>query len=213
MRLVSVPARTDAGAACCAVMLPAAFCEPEDFVREGFASAVRARALELDLLFVEPQRHHLTDRAWLTRLHQEIVLPARARGARVWLGGISLGGFFALRYAECHAAELQGLCLIAPYLGSHLITSEIERAGGVSAWQPGPAAEDDDERRVWHFLKHHSDRRLLLHLGLGADDRFAARHRLLGQALPAGRVDSVPGGHDWPTWRHLWENFLDLRIS
>jgi enterochelin esterase-like enzyme len=22
-------------------------------------------------------------------------------------------------------------------------------------------------------------------------------------------VDVVPGGHDWRTWKMLWENFLD----
>jgi pimeloyl-ACP methyl ester carboxylesterase len=197
----------------CVVMLPAAFCEPEDFVHEGFARVARERALSLDLMFVQPERHHLTDRAWLVRLHEEIVRPARARGLRIWLGGISLGGFFALRYAERHAEELAGLCLIAPYLGSHLITGEVERAGGLPGWQAGAPAAEDDERRVWQFLKNYDEQRLALHLGFGADDRFAVRHRVLGAALPAANVDTVPGGHDWPTWRHLWENFLDRRIA
>jgi pimeloyl-ACP methyl ester carboxylesterase len=198
----------------CVVMLPAAFCEPEDFIREGFVRVVQQRVPALELLFAQPERRHLTDRAWLARLHEQIVLPARARGCAVWLGGISLGGFFALRYAERHAAELEGVCLIAPYLGSRLVTGEVEQAGGLRSWQsPVLPAEEDDERRVWHFLKSYDDRRLTLHLGFGAEDRFSVRHRLLGAALPATNVDTVPGGHDWPTWRHLWENFIHRRIA
>jgi enterochelin esterase-like enzyme len=26
--------------------------------------------------------------------------------------------------------------------------------------------------------------------------------------LPAGNVLAVPGGHDWLTWRRLWDGFL-----
>ena len=51
-----------------------------------------------------------------------------------------------------------------------------------------------------------------LHLGLGREDRFAERHRVLAAALEPGEVDTVPGGHDWPTWRRLWDNFLDVRL-
>jgi len=116
----------------CIVMLPAAFCAAEDFVREGFVSAARACAVPLDLVFVQPTARHVTDRSVLTRLHEEVILPARARGSRAWLGGISLGGYLALGYAARHAGELEGLCLLAPYLGSHLVTGEIARAGGVA---------------------------------------------------------------------------------
>lgn len=207
-------AADDAGVApYCVVMLPAAFCNAEDFVREGFVSAVRARSLPLDLAFVQPAARHVTDRSVLARLHAEVILPARARGSRVWLGGISLGGYLALGYAAGHAAELEGLCLLAPYLGSHLVTGEIERAGGVQEWQPAGGADDDEERRLWRFLKGYDRRRLRMHLGLGRDDRFADRHRVLAQALAAADVDTVPGGHDWPTWHRLWENFLARRFA
>jgi hypothetical protein len=27
--------------------------------------------------------------------------------------------------------------------------------------------------------------------------------------LPAQRVDLIAGAHDWPSWRKLWNNFLD----
>jgi len=206
-------AADDTGAAPdCVVMLPAAFCAAEDFVREGFVAAARARSLPLDLVFVQPTARHVTDRSVLTRLHEEVILPARARGSRAWLGGISLGGYLALGYAARHAGELAGLCLLAPYVGSHLVTGEIARAGGLGGWQAA-GCDDDEERRLWRFVKSYDRRQLRMHLGMGRDDRFANRHRVLAQALAAADVDSVPGGHDWPTWRRLWENFLEHRFA
>jgi pimeloyl-ACP methyl ester carboxylesterase len=141
-------------------------------------------------------------------------LPARAVGCTsLWLGGISLGGFVALAYAERYPHEIDGLCLFAPYLGNHIITGEIERAQGVHQWTPGELADEDDERRIWRFIKEQRDRPAPLHLGFGREDRFAASHRMMATALAPGSVDIVPGGHEWPAWRRLWENFLDARFA
>ena len=194
------------------LMLPAAYSGPGDFVRAGFARAVRQRHLEVDLLFARLELQHLTDRTLLARVRQELLLPARAQGCSIWLGGISLGGYVALCCAERYPQEIDGLCLFAPYLGSHLVTDEIARADGVHAWRPGEIAADDQERRIWRFIQTLGARALPIHLGLGREDRFAARHRLMAAALAPASVDIVPGGHDWPTWYRLWENFLDARF-
>jgi pimeloyl-ACP methyl ester carboxylesterase len=212
-RVIFEAARTGRSARTRLVMLPAAYASPQDFVSAGFASAVRARRLDLDLAFAAPAQEHVTDRIGLARLRSELILPARAQGCAVWLGGISLGGFHALCCAERHATELGGLCLFAPYLGTHLVTGEIERAGGVAGWDPHGVAEDDDERRVWRFIKALRSGPLPVHLGLGRDDRFSGRHRLMAAALEPASVDIVPGGHDWATWRSLWERFLDARFA
>ena len=194
------------------VMLPAAYAAAGDFVEHGFGHAVRERQLDIDLVFAGFELPHVTDRTVLTRLRQEHILPARAGGASVWLGGISLGGYLALCYAERHGQELGGLCLFSPYLGSHIVTGEIARAQGVRGWHPGELAEDDDERRVWRFIKTRA-KRFPIHLGMARADRFADRHAVLAAALPAADVDRVDGGHDWPTWRRLWDNFLDARFA
>jgi len=52
-----------------------------------------------------------------------------------------------------------------------------------------------------------------VHLGFGSEDRFADGHRMLAAALPPEMVQVVPGGHDWPVWRQLWDNFLDTRLG
>jgi pimeloyl-ACP methyl ester carboxylesterase len=204
-----------------AVLLPAAYTGPEDFLHAGFVAAARERALPLDLAFVDLNLTHLTDRTLLRRLRHEIILPARAMGCRtIWLCGISLGGFVALAYAERYPGEIDGVCVLAPYLGNRIITGEIAAAGGVQSWEPGDLAPDDDERHIWRFIKTRGGRvpgaRALypvsVHLGFGSEDRFADSHRMMAAALPPEMVDVQPGGHDWPVWRQLWENFLDARL-
>ena len=207
------PARAERPAPIRVVMLPAAYAAPEDFVQHGFASAVRVRRLDVDLVFAGFELQQVTDRTVLTRVRPELILPARSLGVRVWLGGISLGGYLALCCAERHPQELAGLCVFAPYLGSHIITGEIARAQGVVGWNAGEPADDDDERRVWRFIQTLRSGSLAVHLGLGREDRFASRHRLMAAALRPESVDIVAGGHDWPTWYRLWENFLDKRLA
>ena len=195
------------------VLLPAAFTAPSDFIQQGFVRAVRERSLEIDLVFAGFRLEEVLDRTLFARLREEFILPARAKGCSLWLGGISLGGYVALGCAERHPEELTGLCLFAPYLGSHLVTAEIERAGGLEHWQPDTVPEDDDERRIWRFIRTLRNAPLAVHLGLGREDRFVARHRLMAAALSRPSFDAVPGGHDWPTWRRLWERFLDTRLA
>lgn len=195
------------------VMLPAAFTGPADFVHQGFARAVRERSLEIDLVFAGFKLEQVIDRSVFAQLQAEVILPARALGCALWIGGISLGGYLALGCAERHPREFAGLCLLAPYLGSYLITGEIERAQGVEGWQGEESGQDDEERSVWRFIRTLRTRSLPVHLGLGREDRFAHRQELLAAALPPADVDVVSGGHDWATWRSLWERFLDLRLT
>ncbi len=192
------------------LFLPAAYTGPDDFLRAGFATAVRERGLPVDLVFADVNLQHLTDRTILRRLRHELVLPARALGCRsIWICGISLGGFIGLAYAERYPTEIDGLCLLAPYLGNHIITGEIERANGVAGWQPGEPGAEDDERRVWRFIKSGPNQPVAVHLGYGSEDRFANSHRMMAAALHPQNVRVVPGGHEWPVWTRLWADFLD----
>ena len=195
------------------LFLPAAYTGPEDFVQAGFVSAVRERELPLDLVFADVNLQHLTDRTILRRVRHELVLPARALGCRsIWICGISLGGFIGLSFAERYTTEIEGLCLLAPYLGNHMITGEIERAGGVAGWEPAQLGPEEDERRVWRFIKTRVNHPVEVHLGYGREDRFANSHRMMAVALDPQNVQTVAGGHDWAAWAKLWTSFLDRRF-
>jgi pimeloyl-ACP methyl ester carboxylesterase len=189
--------------------LPGAYHAARDFLDAGFPEAAQSRQLPLDLIFIDLELRYLGDEAALRRLRAGVVLPARELGVSVWLAGVSLGGFIALDYAATYPGDLDGVCLLAPYLGNRLLTAEIAAAPGVNAWEPGELAEADAERRIWRYVKTRVADSPPLYLGFGHDDRFAAAHKLLAATLPPPSVDVIAGGHEWRTWTSLWGNFLD----
>jgi hypothetical protein len=197
-----------------AILLPGALQQPEDFVQAGFADAVRRRSLPLDLALVDFGLEFIgetADGSALELLHRDVVLPATAQYTHIWLAGISIGGFIAVSYADRYPDTVGGLCLLAPYPGNRVVTGEIEAAGGLAQWRAENIDEDDAERRMWRWLQKNGEAAMPVVLGYGLDDRFAGGHRLMSEALAPQRVFSTPGGHDWPVWRQLWEQFLESR--
>jgi pimeloyl-ACP methyl ester carboxylesterase len=198
------------------ILLPGAFQEPSQFQQHGFDQTLQECTGVTELLAAAPELSHLNDRRWLSALYEEQIVPARALGMEVWLGGVSLGGFMALRLAAQYPDALDGLCLLAPYLGSRIIASELADHADLQQWEAHTADrildEDDDERRIWRYVArlersmHHTE----IFLGFGADDRFADTQRLLARALPATAAVThvMAGGHDWPVWQTLWQAFV-----
>jgi len=80
---------------------------------------------------------------------------------------------------------------LAPYLGNHIITARSSGPNGLAAWQPGELAADDDERRVWQFIKSHGNHPVHC-AGYGREDRFANSHRMMAAALSPAAVESCP---------------------
>jgi hypothetical protein len=211
MRTVDVPAVSGRMATDRIVLLPGAFDSPDGFLAAGFDAAVRERQLPLDLQFVALELAHVADRSMLEGLQREVLQPARAAGChRLWIGGISLGGFLALTLAARRVSTIDGLCLLAPYLGSRPVTNEVGAAGAAAIWLQAQAdgGVGDEDRELWRFIARGLGG-LPAWLGLARQDRFIDRHRLLAAELPAESVVLIDGGHDWPTWRKLWDNFLD----
>lgn len=196
------------------ILLPGAYQQPEDFIKEGFVKAVHEHQLPIDLMMAELSFHHIANQTALTEIHTELIQPALGKGYKnIWLAGISIGGYVAIAYANRYPAKLAGLLLLAPYPGNRITTGEIVLAGGITAWTPEAVADDDTELGNWIWLKTNANTtHIEVHLGYGEDDRFAKSHVLMAQALPIARVDKIAGGHVWPVWQQLWHNFLDKRF-
>jgi dienelactone hydrolase len=193
------------------LMLPGAGSVPEEFETAGFVDAMRQRGIAAEAVIADAHLGYYNDRSVIDELRRHVVLPARERGIRqVWLVGISLGGFGALGYAARHPGEVAGVFAIAPYLGRRTLQRDIVAAGGPVIWQrtAQPEGPDDLDTQVWRDLAAPRPGAPPVWLGFGADDRFAASHRLAASVLPAERVSTVPGGHDWPPWRALWVAWL-----
>lgn len=156
---------------------------------------------------------NITDGTALSQLRQEIIHPARQTGYKnIWLTGISIGGFMATLYADYFAGEIDGLCLIAPYPGSRMITEKINASGSLLDWSPAEIANDDYEARFWLWLKNHAAQNVEVYLGYGSDDRFATAHVEMSTVVPPHHTYCLPGGHDWLTWKKIWLEFLDRGI-
>jgi pimeloyl-ACP methyl ester carboxylesterase len=201
--------RQGSGAPDLLVLLPGAYMTPDHFADNGFFAAVDRRRLALDLVAVDLDLEAISSGSALATVHREILAPARIDYARVWLGGISLGGLLALYQAADAPASIDGLCLLAPYPGSRLTTNAIASAGGLDRWHPAAGNLDDPEFRVWDWLRQ-PPAGLPAFVGYGSDDRFAAGMAAIAGRFPPAARCALPGGHDWPVWRALWEHFLAL---
>jgi pimeloyl-ACP methyl ester carboxylesterase len=194
------------------VMLPGAGSEAADFARHGLVAAAQRAVPGLDVVAVRPDIELYLDGRIIEVLHEEVILPALARGyTRLWLLGISLGGMGALLYASAHAEHIEGVLLLAPFLGTRGTIAALERAGGLATASVENAAATPTEARLLGWLQAHLQAgaaRPALYLGYGEADRFAPGHLLLAGHLPPARVVTVPGGHDWPSWSALWNALL-----
>ncbi|KRC11985.1 hypothetical protein ASE11_00410 [Hydrogenophaga sp. Root209] len=190
------------------VMLPGVAMRPEAIFDAGFSRAIAQRGLPLDLLAVDISGVGLDAVHTWDALQKDILTPARERGARVWLGGISLGGMVAMAHLAARPGVADGLCLLAPYPGSLPSVNIVERAGGPDPWQPSEEDLRDPELRVWQWLKRPPPD-LPVFIGHGTEDRFAARIQRVAERFPPASRHTVAGGHDWAAWLPLWERFLD----
>ena len=184
----------------------------EDYEVYGFIDAVRERGISADMTVADMHFGYYLRRTALDRLREDVILPARRSGYdQIDLVGISLGGFGGLFYAAHYPGEIARLFLLAPYLGSREIVAELSNAGGVKSWRPAKVSENDYPRQLWRRLKNYSPHNTALpnlYLGYGRQDKFATANQLLAELLPLTHVHTVPGRHDWPTWKRLWNLLL-----
>jgi pimeloyl-ACP methyl ester carboxylesterase len=215
MRTLHERAHADRQTATLVILLPGALQQPEELIRAGFVEAVRQRGLSIDLLLADLGIEQIGD-ATNGSAHQRIdalVQTARGQGyATIWLGGISIGGLMALAYADRYRHQVDGLCLglclLSPYPGNRILLREIAAAGALAHWPADAVPNHDAEHRMWRWLQTRSTQPRI-HMGYGLEDRFASGLQQMAQALDLHHVDTISGGHDWPTWMTLWERFLD----
>ena len=195
------------------VFLPGAYDTPQDFIQHGFVIALRERNISADVVIADLHVAYYTADKVVERLHNDIIIPARKKGyTHIWLVGISLGGYGSLLYSQEYANHINGLFLMAPFLGNRTLLSEIANAG-LAAWQAGVIEPSDYDRRLWAWLKGYVDQRQSsyppLHIGYGTEDRFTESNRTLAKVLPPHHVMTTEGGHEWSPWLRLWTTFLD----
>lgn len=212
---------------CALVLLPGSFDHPRDFARHDFGNVLKTRYPELHIVAVDAHMGYYRNRSVVQRLQEDVVGPLKEQGYRVWMAGISLGGLGSLLYAQQTAEPrlaLDGLITIAPFLGSDALISELQDAGGASSWvPPDPLPELKGRKTVgyslwpwladWYRTRQQPDSSTPdIVLAYGLHDSFAPAGELLADLLPTDRVFVQSGGHDWKTWRHLWQEVVQAGV-
>lgn len=206
---------------CLLVLLPGIGDRGDSFRHNGFVEDARDQGCDFALVDVTFE-YYLAQQA-VIRVATDVLHEARRYGYRnIWLVGISLGGYGAILTARAHPELVDGVVLIAPMLGLPPrvdgVVEEVIAAGGLHHWDDAILRnyrhDFQEPRLVWTWLREHTlvaraERPLVL--GFGSADRFAPRHQVLADALPRDSVFRTEGGHDWATWRTLWQGIIAER--
>jgi pimeloyl-ACP methyl ester carboxylesterase len=194
------------------VMLPGVRDTPQDLLDQGFVKAVRERGIHADIQLADAHLGYYNNQQIVDRLHDEVVVPAKAKGyQKIWLVGISLGGYGSMLYSMSKPGWVQGFFTMAPYMGSREVPTEVQNQGGLQTWSSSVQGSLDVD--LWRWLKGYTQQQTdlpLAYIGFGTSDRFVKPNTLLADALPKERSFAIPGGHDWETWLKLWASFLDV---
>ena len=197
------------------IMLPGRGDRGDTFIKQGFHKA--GQRFGFDTIAVDAHFAYYMQRSLLPRLHEDVVLPAREAGYKnVWLLGISMGGFGSLLYAAEYPGMIDGLILLAPFLGEQDAIEQVLANGGLASWDAENSQLEDYEIAVWSWL--HETTKLPANtpiiLGFGLSDGMAEGLRVLTEVIPPARVYTREGGHEWTTWGPLWEQIAaDLEFS
>ncbi|MBU1425350.1 MAG: alpha/beta hydrolase [Gammaproteobacteria bacterium] len=194
------------------LMLPGAKNTPQQLVDYGFIRELRERRLPVDVLALDAHVDLYLERADIERVLHHTLDEARTHGyRRIWLLGISLGGSGAMICATQRTADIEGIFLLAPFLGTRGIIAEVEAAGGLQHWRAGEIGMRDHERMLLEQIQcitPDAGGFPPIYLGYGSEDRYRGASIMLAEGVPQARVSVAPGGHDWETWIVLWRRLL-----
>jgi S-formylglutathione hydrolase FrmB len=186
------------------------------------AGAIHAGWPEVDVQLTSATLAYYLDGGLAGRVQRQIIDPARAQGyQRLILMGASLGGMGSLIVDQANPQTFDHVILMAPYLGKKSLMKEIESAGGISRWQPGPKPteldSDNFQRELWRHLQGFitdPSSRSRVWLAYGVEDRLAKTVPVIAPALDAGQILPRPGGHKWVVWNAAaTEIFAQLRAQ
>lgn len=184
------------------------------FETAGMVDELQKQMGSFDILAPNTHFGYYMSRAVVDRLKYDVIDPAIAAGYReIWLVGVSLGSIGALLYLDAYPSDIDGVCLIAPYLGNSGILEPIANAGGLAHWEPSePDPKDSWQLKIWTVLKNcHKNgfQTPPVLLGFGTGDRYHSAHQLLSADMPPAQVFEVNGGHDFVTFASAWKGILD----
>lgn len=203
------------------VMLPGMGDGPSSYVANGFVGMVHEVNPRFDVVCPDAHFGYYTGKSIAQRLHEDVLAGARDRYEHIWFIGISLGGMGSVVYASDHPENVDGVILLAPYMGSAEVIQDVRAAGGPRSWTSPPAtAETSDERRRYHEMWSWYQNVITqpgvapkLFLGYGEQDGFRDANAMVALALPPEQTMTLPGGHKWTVWQPLFRELVERALG
>jgi hypothetical protein len=118
-------------------------------------------------------------------------------------------------YATEHSDLVDGIILLAPFLGDEAAIQKIVDNGGIDNLAAVQAEIKDYEYAVWSWLREASNgsEPTPIILGYGLSDDMAPGYRALTDVVEPSSVYTLEGGHKWTAWRPLWDKIAaDLEL-
>ena len=203
-------------ARCLLVLLPGVADRAATFGEQGFVAQLRQRGLSVDVVAADSTVGYYLRGIDASRLERDVVGPARARGyERVWMAGVSMGGYGTLHYAAKFPGLLDGIVALSPHLGEINVQQSIRLAGGLKHWHAplrNPSVAPNHTEQTWQWIRGvtlEDKPGPQIFLGAGDMDPLVGKATLLAAVLPPSHVFQIEGGHSWGTWKRLWSRFLD----
>ena len=130
-----------------------------------------------------------------------------SRDSIIFIGGLSMGGFGALRLGVKHQAKFSGISAHSSITDLAQMPLFVEEA--LSNYQQVDTAEGS----VWELMKRHHGALPPIRFDCGTEDLLLENNRLLHRQLKDAGISHTyqefPGGHEWPYWqRHIRESLL-----
>jgi pimeloyl-ACP methyl ester carboxylesterase len=190
------------------IVLPGLGEDMSDLERSGIAAAIQRGMPGADVALVLASVRYYLDGRMPKRVHEQVVMPARARGyEQIWLTGASMGGGGVTMYEREYPNEMAGLILLAPFMGSRNLLEEIREAGGLRRWKPGPVPAEvtgfNIAREQWRLIQSWSRdpaRNRNVWLVCGTQDSLLPASELIAEVLPSDHYLKNDGIHDWTAW-------------
>ncbi len=184
-----------------------------DFEKNGIIEEVRKRNLPFDIVVPAAHFGYYRTETLPERLKHDIIDPARAKGYRnIWLAGFSMGGLGSLFTIRSYPNAVNGVILVSPFLGWSSILNQVDEAGGVSHWSMPKEKEGQWQYDIWAWIRDYDtakDRYPEIFLGFAADDSMTGNGPiLLSHSLKSENHFSVPGNHDYETFKVIWRRHM-----
>jgi putative tributyrin esterase len=121
------------------------------------------------------------------------------RTCKVFLAGLSMGGFGALRIGAKHAPRVAGISAHSP------VTRLADLQGFVQDSIGKDLAAEHSDARILYWMRRNRSCLPPIRFDCGTDDTLLTGNRALHTAMLRARIpheyEEHPGGHDWAYWQ------------